>query len=212
MRILTNLFLLTLVVVFFSCSNNAHEETAPTAEANASAPLTREQQLSALSQIEEEVEKAVKINDSIGKALVKAYSDYANNFPTDSLAADFLFKAAEVSTAIGEYQNALSYYETITTKYIDYRYVVESLFLQGHIYDDFLNQDDKAKAIYERLIAMYPKHKFAEDCKILIKNLGKTDEEIIKAFDKKNKEKPSANRQGRLMFPSFIVADNTLVS
>jgi len=213
MKILFRLFLFTVVSgLSFSCSNGPQEETAQVVDASAAIPLTKEGQLANLAELEKKAHISLQLNDTLGNALVKAYVDYANAFPTDSTSADFLFKAAEVSTALRQYQNALTYYETITTKYITYKYVVESLFLQGHIYDDFLNQDDKAKAIYERLIAMYPKHKFAEDCNILIKNLGKTDEEIIKEFDKKNKEKSSANRQGRLMFPSFIVADNTLVS
>ena len=54
--------------------------------------------------------------------------------------------------------------------------------------DNFLNDDAKAKIIYEEVIAKYPNLSYANDAKAAINNLGKTDEELIKEFEKKNKK------------------------
>lgn len=207
-----NLLLISAIVFFYSCSNT-DKETAAEITNSRSISTNKETYLAHIKELEQQAKGSLFFNDTLGKKLVKAYSDYAYGFPADSLSANFLFKAAEVATALGEYNPALIYYETITTKYPEYKYVVESLYLQAHIYDNFLNDDAKAKIVYERLISQYPTHKFAEDAKIQIKNLGKSDEELIKEFEEKNKnlEKSSANRHSRLRFPSFIVADNTLI-
>jgi TolA-binding protein len=205
-------FFISSVTFFSSCSNDKVKEVVSSVEESKQIVITKDASYTIIKELEKTAHSSVLFNDSLGKAMVKAYSDYANAFPTDTFSPDFLFKAAEVSTALKDYQHALNYYETITNNYPNYKYCVESLFLQAHIYDDFLNQDDKAKIVYEQLIAKYPTHKFAEDSKIMIKNLGKSDEELIKEFKKKNNEKSSANRQPRLMFPSFIVADNTTIS
>ena len=55
--------------------------------------------------------------------------------------------------------------------------------------DNYLNDDEQAKTIYEEVIAKYPTSTYANDAKAAIKNLGKTDEELIKEFKKKNGEK-----------------------
>ena len=120
---------------------------------------------------------------------VKAYSDFATYFPKDSLTPDFLFKAGEISTANQQYTSALTYYQTITSKYPKFKLVPESLYLQGYLLDNFLNDDAKAKIIYEQVIAKYPSLPYASDAKAAINNLGKTDEELIREFEKKNKKK-----------------------
>ncbi|MCE3279043.1 MAG: hypothetical protein K0S44_1234, partial [Bacteroidetes bacterium] len=65
----------------------------------------------------------------------------------------------------------------------------ESLYLQGYLLDNFLNDEVRAKAIYEQVIAKYPDMPYSADAKAAIKNLGKSDEELIKEFQKKNKGK-----------------------
>jgi TolA-binding protein len=100
-----------------------------------------------------------------------------------------IFKSAEIATATKQYPQALAYYQTIEEKYTSYSLYKESLFLQASLLDNFINDDAKAKVVYEKLIAKYPSSSYANDAKFAIANLGKTDEELHKEFMKKNGEK-----------------------
>ena len=177
-------YILTSVVfslIIFSCTQQKQEETT-----TASAQPNKEIYLEQVKKYEDQLRSATLLNDTLGQAAIKAYADYASLFD-DSLSPEFLFRAAEVSVGIKAYEKALIYYENLLKKYPNYKHQEEALYLQGFLYDNFLNQDDKAKKVYENVISKYPEHKLAEDSKAAIKNLGKTDEELIKEFEAKNK-------------------------
>ena len=74
-------------------------------------------------------------------------------------------------------------------KYPKYKLIEESYFLQASILDNYLNEDEKAKAVYEQLILLFPNSKYANDAKAAISNLGKSDADLIKEFQKKNGQK-----------------------
>jgi TolA-binding protein len=50
-----------------------------------------------------------------------------------------------------------------------------------------LNNEQEAKSIYEKIIKEYPNTPFGDDSKNCLKNLGKTDEQLVEEFLKKNK-------------------------
>lgn len=54
--------------------------------------------------------------------------------------------------------------------------------------DSDLKRLDEAKALYEQFVADYPDDDFVDDAHILLENLGKDDEEIIRSFTEKNAE------------------------
>jgi tetratricopeptide (TPR) repeat protein len=180
------LFFLSGILLFIvSCSNNEPAETNVTAPK----PEARQVFLNQIKKYESEMHKSLSLDPSLANITVTAYDNFVKNFPDDSLDADFLFKAGEISTANQQYKQALIYYETITKKYADYKYAPESLYLQGYLLDNFLNDDAKAKIIYEEVIVKYPSLPYAKDAKAAINNLGKSDEDLIKEFEKKNKGK-----------------------
>ena len=65
--------------------------------------------------------------------------------------------------------------------------------MQGFVNENLLMDMDKAKYHYERFIKEYPNHALAKDTKVLIENLGKTPEELIKSFQEKEKNNSSPN-------------------
>ncbi len=161
-----------------SCGNNKNQNQPP-----------REEYIAHIDKLAEEMHKMPAINDVTAGIAIQAYSDYSIFFPNDTLAPKYLFKAGEIATASKKYKTALGFYQTITNKYHDFRYIKESLYLQGFLLDNFLNDDAAAKVIYEEVIAKYPTTNYASDAKAAISNLGKTDQQLIEEFKKKNEKK-----------------------
>jgi TolA-binding protein len=177
-----------IALLLASCGNNGDNKEQPEQKTETKEP-PREQYLEQIKRLEAEMHKSTDINKDTAILAIKAYSDYATFFPDDTIAPYYLFKAGEIATATKLYQQALIYYETITSKYPDFKYAQESLYLQGFLLDNLLNDDDKAKTVYEQVITKYPTSKYAKDAKDAINNLGKTDEQLIQEFKKKNGEK-----------------------
>ncbi|NCA84580.1 MAG: tetratricopeptide repeat protein [Clostridia bacterium] len=114
--------------------------------------------------------------------LIDVYTGYADSYPQDSAAADYLFKAADVAMTTNRSNQAITLYQRIREEYPDYRKVPEALFLEGYVYENYLGRLDKAKAIYEEFLEKYPDNDFADDAEISLKYLGKSPEELIELF------------------------------
>jgi TolA-binding protein len=184
MKIIKVIVFGAIVSGMISCGN---EEKKPAYQAPKEIP--RERFVGQIKKYEAEMHKSLQLDPNTATLAVKAYDEFAFHFPNDSLTPDFIFKAGEISTANQQYKQALMYYERITSKYPNFKLAPESLYLQGYLLDNFLNDEVKAKIIYEQVVAKYPDMPYAADAKAAIKNLGKSDEELIKEFQKKNKGK-----------------------
>lgn len=126
---------------------------------------------------------------SLDKAneLVASYIEFADQYPQDSMAAEYIFKGADISMNINQPQQAIDLYNRIIEDYPGFRKAPECLFLKGYVYENYFNDLEKAEAIYTEFIEKYPENDFADDARISIENLGKTPEELIKEFEEKMK-------------------------
>ena len=127
-----------------------------------------------------------RIDPKDASEILDLYHTFSDKFPEEEIAPEYLFKAGEVSMGIGNYQRAIGYFERIRKDYPNFDKSPESLFIIGFIYDSYLQQKGKAKEVYEKVIAEYPEHKFAEDAKASINLLTMTDDELIEMFQQKN--------------------------
>jgi TolA-binding protein len=186
MKSIKAVFCAAIISGAVSCGN---EETKTVEQPQLPRENPREVMLGQIKKYEAEMHKSMQLDPNTASLAVGAYSEFVRLYPNDSLSPDFIFKSGEISTANQQYKQALMYYETITTKYPSFKLAPESLYLQAYLLDNFLNDEVRAKAIYEAVIAKYPSMPYASDAKAAIKNLGKTDEELIKEFEKKNKGK-----------------------
>ncbi len=116
--------------------------------------------------------------------LIDFYTSYFSLFPNDSMTADMLFRAGNQCVNLSRYDDAIGYYNRLDVSYRNYQKRPESLYLQGFIYDTYKNEYGNAKEKYERLIKLYPEHALAVQAKLSIENLGLTDEELIRKFEK----------------------------
>ncbi len=172
------------LLIVISCGTDKKEEQ----EKSLNKP-PREEYITQIKNLEGEMHKAVEIDNNTANLAIKAYTDFVTYFPEDTLAPEYLFRAGEVAMAAKKYRRALEYYQTITQTYPNYKHVTESLYLQAFLLDNFINDDAAAKSVYEEVITRYPSANYAKDAKAAIENLGKTDEQLIEEFEKKNKDK-----------------------
>ena len=167
--------------VFLACNNSKTQETTNSA--------SKDKQQELIQGLEAKMHASLTLDNALGQLAAQEYFKYAASFPGDSLSPGYLFKGAEVATALQDYTSALHAYEKITADYPAFLYSRESLYLQGFLLDNYLNDDAKAKVIYEKFLSKYTSGPYVEDAKAAIANLGKSDEELIKQFKKMNGEK-----------------------
>ncbi len=121
------------------------------------------------------------------KSFVDLAQRLAAEHPADTLAALPLYRAAEVVRAMNDPKRAAAIYEQVHQSYPTFSKAAESLFMLAFTYDEDLNNMEKAKETYEKFLKLYPDNSFADDTKMLLENLGKSDEEILKELEEKAK-------------------------
>jgi len=130
----------------------------------------------------------LEFDKSKAETLVKAYNNYANALPTDSLSPTYLFKSAEVLRSLRKFNEAVGIYQKIGDNYPNYEKAPHSLFLLGFSYENDLGALKEAEKCYKDFLGKYPSHELADDVQFSLNNLGKSPEEIIKEFERKRKE------------------------
>lgn len=129
-------------------------------------------------------------NMPLAEELIALYEDYYKNYPEDSLTAGYIFKAGETARSLNKGEEAIRFYDIIYNEYKDYDKNAYCLFLKGFVYENVIRNILKAKEFYTLFIEKYPDHEFADDAKILVDQLGKSPEELIRGFEEnQNAEK-----------------------
>jgi len=127
------------------------------------------------------------INRNASLAYVDACEAYALVNPTSQNSPGYLFKAAEVAKSLRTFPKSLTLYDWVIERYPNYEKAGTAMFLKGFIIENNLGDDIKAKEVYDAFLKKFPTHDLADDVQFLIDNLGKTDEEILKMIEGKQK-------------------------
>ncbi len=128
------------------------------------------------------------INEVAAYNLQVEYDDFAVKFPEDPKAPEYLFKAANISINLGWGESAIKILDKFLEKFPEQKRAPEAMFFLGFVYDNQVNDDTKAGEYYKQFLKKYPSHSFAKDAEASIKNLGKTDEELMREFEKLNND------------------------
>ncbi len=115
--------------------------------------------------------------------LVDMYVGFADKYPDDSMAVEYLFKGAEFCLNLGEGERSIELYDRVIQEYPDFRKVPECLFLKAYVYENYMGDLESARAYYSEFLGKYPDNEFADDARISIQNLGKSPEELIQQFE-----------------------------
>ena len=120
------------------------------------------------------------------QALLDVYKAFAKADSTDSMAPEYLFRAAGMSKGLGQPQDAVQLYDRIIKEYPKWGRLADTYYLRAFTIDADLKEKGRAKTAYEEVIARFPDHRFAQDAKAMIQNLHYTDEELIERFRRMN--------------------------
>jgi TolA-binding protein len=184
-------FFIASLTLFISCGNNSSEKKEEIVKAD-----TTVVELDKCTTLFNEAKrfdaillKATVVNNDIAEQAIKAFYEFSANCKTDTLSPVFLVKAGQVAQSIRKYTQAQLFFVKCTEEFPKFKNRGAALFLLAQLYDNatMLNNESEAKTIYEQIIREYPKSPFADDSKACIKNLGKTDEQIVEEFLKKSK-------------------------
>lgn len=116
---------------------------------------------------------------------VATFSKYAVENPEAADAADYLFKAIEISiNTKQDSRQSIDLVNQLLEKYPECDKNSVALFmLATFVYDEQLGDLDKARAAYQRIVDDYPDSPFASDAAISITQLGMTPDELVKMFE-----------------------------
>jgi outer membrane protein assembly factor BamD (BamD/ComL family) len=176
-----NIRILTLVatIFLFSCSNSEDKSQQDNGAVS----------ISKIENLESELFNSEVVNLNTKKALKlgKLYVEYASAYPNDTVAPEFLYKAADISMNVGRPQLTIVLFEKIIENYPNYKNIPTIMFLMGYVYENELNDYEKAGNYYIEFLDKYPDSDFADDATISLKNLGKSPEEMIEEFENNTK-------------------------
>lgn len=125
----------------------------------------------------------IGINKKSALKYVDAAEAYALVSPNGNLTADYLYKAAEIARSLRTMPKAMSIYDWIIEDYQEYEKIPTITFIKGFILEQEYKKPEAAREVYEKFLERYPDHQMAESARFLLKNMGKSDEEILQAIE-----------------------------
>ena len=100
---------------------------------------------------------------------------------------DVVLKAAGLAKTVENPQKAIELYTKIAEGLPQHKKAPTALFMIGFVQENDLNDLSAAKATYENFLQKYPNDPdFADDAQNALKLLGKSPEEIIQEFEKRD--------------------------
>jgi tetratricopeptide (TPR) repeat protein len=127
------------------------------------------------------------VHREVAEKLLLAYEDFLRHHSFESISKEYQFRAGELAKAINKPHLAIKHLNGLLERDPDHERAPLALFYKATIVGDMLNEDENAKMYYQEFIDKYPDHPLAESAKESIKLQGKSLDEIVKEFEKKNK-------------------------
>ena len=183
---------ITIFIMVFgtSCQRNANNKLLQQKGKSQAEVLQLLQQIDSLGSLGEF--DLVIAEDYIDKA-----EEFGHTYPEDPMSAELLYKAGlmamTVSKASGNPEEielyshkALTIFDDVQKVYPDYNGVKNCILNKCIVYDDILHDYESAEICYKAFIARYPTDTLAINLELYLQFLGKSPEEIMAEFAKKN--------------------------
>ncbi len=135
---------------------------------------------------------SAKPDQKNAQALYDVYLLYAKVHPLDSLAPEYIFRAANMRISFGDPKAGITLYDRIIANYPTWRKLQDTYYLKALTIDNDLQQKGAAKQAYEEVIEKFPDGRFTAEAKQMIANMQYSDEELIKKFEAMNADSTNA--------------------
>lgn len=124
----------------------------------------------------------------MAEKVVHLYVQYANEYKQDTLSAEYLFRAGDISNGLRRFEDAVTYYHRIRTEYPDHRKAAAATFMEAFNLQTGLQRAEEAKTLYLEFLARYPNHPMAEAARLSVEqiNTGMSDEDLVRMFEARN--------------------------
>ena len=119
--------------------------------------------------------------------LFKAYQEYYNKHPQDTVALNYLFEAANLAQKLDKHQRAIELFINFQEGFPGSHRCDEAVYNIAYLYDARIGNKEKASLYYNKVIELYPQSMWAEQAKGALKILNMSDEELLKYLQEKNK-------------------------
>lgn len=129
------------------------------------------------------------LDRGVANELVKNYKDYYNQNASDTLAGEYLFRAASVTTALGKPKEAIQLLATYYDNYKTASKRADAIYLMGYLYDNQIGDKEKAREMYQRTIDVFPQSIWAKEAKSAMAIMHMTDEELLEFLENQNNKK-----------------------
>ncbi len=147
---------------------------------------SRDKMSGKISEMESEMKTVQKVDSGSVKELISAYLNFASKYAKDSLAPEYLYKAAGLANGLNRGTQSIDLYESIIHTYPDYKRLPDCYFMEVFAYENVLGNIGKASEYYNKFLEKFPDHSLADDARAALKYLGKSSDEMIKEYEKMN--------------------------
>lgn len=185
--------LIGFLILFSSCgsgkSNDTKEATTAVDTALKNPDNSKAGLLKQIKQLEDTLFASEQMDKKLGNRAITLYQQFHKYYWKDTICADFLFKAAEIADNMGFPEKAIELYRNCYEYYPQSTLAPFCLFRIGNIYQFTLNDYVEAKISYNDCKKEYPNSPVAKDAINLLNNVAKSDIQMVREFEKKNKGK-----------------------
>ena len=123
-------------------------------------------------------ESAIVVDSAAAEQLTNLYVEFADKYPSDSLAPQYLMKAADMQSNVMNTERAVALFDRIIENYPDFDQLPICYFLKGNAYESN-RQFEEAKAAYQVFVDKFPDHFMAEQTRKMIPLVGMSPEEML---------------------------------
>ena len=149
----------------------------------------RDKALNEIKEYESSIDiQNTKVVLEVGENLIRLYTQFAKDFPADSLAPMYLMKSADVAANINRSDLSIKYLDMVISQYPNYSKLPECYFFKGFVYETVIGDTEKAKEVYSAFLDKYPSHHMASNAKMIIENLSLSEEDLLNMIISKNKD------------------------
>lgn len=179
---LKNILKITVVAVLLSLTSCGGDAES-TGENTETVEIDKDQFLLDLAELEKKMDTDMPSKEDMKKA-VTAFQNFANIFPTDDKAADYLLRASDVALTLGQNEKSVKILGRIINEYPTYE-KIESVYYNRASHTDFeLRDTTLARVYYNEFMEKFPDSDFMDDAQARLDQNFMSLEELIESFMK----------------------------